>query len=101
MVIASGAKQSRRAETLGLLARLGDCGRPGRHDVADAVIEAVLAAQHEGGAGKARGPARVLDQRGAGPPREALADRLGEAAVDRDAALAADIDARMVRGFLG
>jgi len=85
------------ADGLRFLARFGDCGGPRRHDIADAVIEPVLTPHDEVRASKALRPDRVLDKLCAAPGAEPLSDRFGEAAVDRDAGLAADIDARMMR----
>src|SRR6266849_10438326 len=86
---------------LRLLAGLGDCGGPWRHHIADAVIEPVLTAHDEVGAGEALRPHGVLDQGGATAGGEPIANRLGEAAVDRDAGLAADVAPRLVRRLLG
>src|SRR5262249_22867711 len=81
------------------LAGLGHRGRPRRHDIGDAIIEPVFAAHDEVRAGEALRPHRMLDELRAAPRAEPVANRLGEAAVDRDAALAADIDARLMRRF--
>ena len=56
-----GLRGSSRAR-LRLFPRLGDRRRPRRHHVGDAVIEPVLAAQHEVRAGELRRPDRVLDE---------------------------------------
>src|SRR5438132_6446120 len=81
----------------GFLPGFSDRGGPGRHHVGDAVIEPVLAAHDQVRAGEVRRPHRVLDQGRAAAGAEPLANPRGETAVDRDAVIAADVDARVVR----
>src|SRR5205823_5656187 len=94
VIARSGAtKQSPSDFALGFLSRFGDRGGPRRHHIADAVIEPVLAAHHEVRAGEALRPHRVLDELGAAPRAEPLADCIRETAIDRDPGVAADVDA--------
>src|SRR5438067_13898258 len=85
----------------GFLPGFSDRGGPGRHHVGDAVIEPVLAAHDQVRAGEERGPYRVLDQGRAAAGAEPVANRPSEAAVDRDAVVAAHIDARVMSRLLG
>src|SRR4030088_3629357 len=58
-------------------AGFGDGGGPRRHHVADAVIEAVLAAHDQVRAGEALRPDRVLDEGGAAAGAESVANCRG------------------------
>src|SRR6516162_2866560 len=76
--------------------RLRNGGRPWRHRVGDAVIEAVRSPQHQVRAGKAARIHGVLDYPSSGAGRQASHDTRGQPPVDADLVSATDIDARVM-----